>query len=66
MQKSKNALRSSQSEVGLIATFACSEIDKKSRSAGWHLPSTKNGLTDRLVYDFYGLTEEEIVLIEGS
>jgi hypothetical protein len=21
---------------------------------------------DRLVYDFYGLTEEEIVLIEGS
>jgi hypothetical protein len=49
MQKSKNALRSSQSEVGLIATFACSEIEKKSRSAHWHLPSTKNGQIDRLV-----------------
>jgi hypothetical protein len=52
--------------MGLNATFARSEIDKKSRSAGWHLPSIKNGQTERVVYDFYGLTEDEIVLIEGS
>jgi hypothetical protein len=63
--KTKNALRSSQSEVGLIATFALAKYQKIA-SADWRLPSTKNGQSERVVYDFYGLTEEEIVLIEGS
>ena len=39
-------------------------VDGHGNSCGWI--SATDSHIDRLVYDFYGLTEEEIKLVEGE